>query len=155
MRGGKVMKLGIASDHRGYHLKQKLITLLKDNYEIIDFGCQTSESVDYPDYAFKLGKALQKKEIDFGIAICGSGIGICIACNKVKGVRAARVKTQGEVYQTRNDNDANVICFSEQEPVNQAYQLIHSFVTTPFSNEERHQKRIEKIKQYEETEHEC
>lgn len=150
---GNKMKLGITSDHRGYNLKEALITKLNPEYTIIDYGCSTPMSVDYPDYAFKLGKALQNQEIDFGIAICGSGIGISIACNKVKGIRAARVVDLEDVKETRQDNDANIICLKANIPLEEAYQLIKTFVTIPFSNEERHLRRINKIKEYEE--HEC
>ena len=143
------MKLGITNDHRGYKLKVELLEKLKLNYEIIDYGATSTESVDYPDYAFKLGEALANKEIDFGIAICGSGIGISIACNKVKGVRAARVTNIEDVLETRNDNDANIICLNEKMDANDAYNLIITFITTPFSTEERHLRRVNKIKAYE------
>lgn len=143
------MKLGITSDHRGYNLKEELIKMLTKDYEVIDYGCKNTESVDYPDYAFKLGEALTNKEIDFGIAICGSGIGISIACNKVKGVRAARVINIEDVIETRTDNDANIICLNEKMDVIDAYNLIISFITTPFSNIDRHIRRINKIKEYE------
>ncbi len=148
------MKIGITSDHRGYNLKESLLKELSKNYETIDFGCTSTESVDYPDYAFKLGNAIASKEIDFGVAICGSGIGISIACNKVKGVRASRVLTLEDVLETRQDNDANIICLNENIPINEAYNLVVNFITTPFSNVERHLRRLNKIKQYEE-EHEC
>ena len=143
------MKLGITNDHRGYKLKVELLEKLKKSYEIIDYGATSTESVDYPDYAFKLGEALANKEIDFGIAICGSGIGISIACNKVKGVRAARVTNIEDVLETRNDNDANIICLNEKMDANDAYNLIITFITTPFSTEERHLRRVNKIKAYE------
>ena len=143
------MRLGITNDHRGYKLKVELLEKLKKSYEIIDYGATSTESVDYPDYAFKLGEALANKEIDFGIAICGSGIGISIACNKVKGVRAARVTNIEDVLETRNDNDANIICLNEKMNANDAYNLIITFITTPFSTEERHIRRVNKIKAYE------
>ncbi len=143
------MKLGITNDHRGYNLKVELLEKLKKDYEIIDYGTVSQESVDYPDYAFKLGEAIKNKEIEFGIAICGSGIGISIACNKVKGVRAARVLTKEDVKETRNDNDANVICLNEKMNFNDAYNLVIDFITTPFSNEERHIRRVNKITEYE------
>lgn len=143
------MRLGITNDHRGYKLKVELLEKLKKSYEIIDYGATSTESVDYPDYAFKLGEALANKEIDFGIAICGSGIGISIACNKVKGVRAARVTNIEDVLETRNDNDANIICLNEKMNANDAYNLIITFITTPFSTEERHLRRVNKIKAYE------
>ncbi len=143
------MKLGITNDHRGYKLKVELLEKLKLNYEVIDYGATSTESVDYPDYAFKLGEALTNNEIDFGIAICGSGIGISIACNKVKGIRAARVTNIEDVLETRNDNDANIICLNEKMNANDAYNLIITFITTPFSIEERHIRRVNKIKAYE------
>ena len=136
------MKLGITNDHRGYNLKVELLEKLKKDYEIIDYGAKGIEVVDYPDYAFKLSEALTNKEIDFGIAICGSGIGISIACNKVKGIRAARVINIEDVIETRNDNDANIICLNENMNVDYAYNLIITFITTPFSTAERHLRRI-------------
>lgn len=143
------MRLGITNDHRGYKLKVELLEKLKKDYEIIDYGAKGTENVDYPLYAFKLGEALANKEIDFGIAICGSGIGISIACNKVKGVRAARVLSLEDVIETRGDNDANIICLNENMSVGIAYNLIITFITTPFSNQERHIRRINEIKEYE------
>ena len=88
--------------------------------------------------------------MNFGIAICGSGIGISIACNKVKGIRAARVVTIEDVYETRKDNDANIICLSEKLSLEEAYNLVVAFINTPFSNEERHKRRIHEIEMYEE-----
>ena len=143
------MKLGITNDHRGYKLKVELLEKLKKDYEVIDYGAKGTENVDYPDYAFKLGEAIVNKKIDFGIAICGSGIGISIACNKVKGIRAARVLSIEDVLETRNDNDANIICLNEKMSVDDAYNLIITFITTPFSIEERHIRRVNKIKEYE------
>ena len=87
------MKIGIASDHRGYNLKEQIKKELSD-YTIIDYGTYSEEKVDYPDYAFILGKNVAEKEVDFGVAICGSGIGISIACNKVKGIRCAKVSNK-------------------------------------------------------------
>lgn len=144
------MRIGIASDHRGFLLKKSLIEKLQKKYDVIDYGCNSSDSVDYPDYAFYLGESVIKDHLDFGIAICGSGIGISIACNKVKGIRAARVLSLEDVYETRNDNDANVICLSAKMKEDEAIKLVEAFVTTPFSNEERHQRRINKISKYEE-----
>ncbi len=149
------MKIGITADHRGYQLKSKLIEQLKIEYEVIDCGCTSTESVDYPDYAFKLGNMLVEGKIDFGIAICGSGIGISIACNKVKGIRAARVVNLTDVFETRKDNDANIICLSENVTEEEAMHLIKTFITTTFSGEQRHIRRINKIKDYEESKNEC
>lgn len=142
------MTIGIVSDHRGYELKEKLINEIK-NVNFIDYGTKSKESVDYPDYAFKLGKALNEKEVDLGIAICGSGIGISIACNKVKGIRCAKVTTIKDVIVTRKDNNANIIAFSSETNIKKAKRMIEEFINTPFSNEERHSKRINKISEYE------
>lgn len=149
-----MIKLGIASDHRGYILKEQIIDRLVDKYDITDCGTTSNESVDYPDYAFKLGNLVADKDVDFGIAICGSGIGISIACNKVKGVRCAKVDNLEEVIATRNDNDSNIIAFGEKMPLDKALKLIEKFITTPASQEEKHKRRREKIKEYEE-EYQC
>ena len=144
------MKLGIANDHRGYKLKKEIINRLNTKYEIIDYGTDSEESVDYPDYAFKLGKKVAAKEVDFGIAICGSGIGISIACNKVKGIRCAKVSTKNEAAVTRVDNNANIVAFGEKTTIEDAIEIIETFVNTPFSNLEKHNRRINKITEYEE-----
>ena len=136
------MKLGFASDHRGYELKEYLKNHFKDLYEIKDYGTNSEESVDYPDYAFKLGKAVVSKEVDFGIAICGSGIGISIACNKVKGIRCAKVSNEEEAMYTREDNDSNIVAFGEKTSKEEAIKIINKFIETKFSNLEKHQRRI-------------
>lgn len=142
------MKIGITSDHRGYDLKKKLIKELK-NINFIDYGTNSKESVDYPDYAFKLGKAIAKKEVDLGIAICGSGIGMSIALNKVKGVRCGKVNYIKDVIYTKEINNANVIAFSKDTNFNKAIRMIEEFINTPYTKEERHLRRINKIKEYE------
>ena len=142
------MKIGIASDHRGYNLKEQIKNV--SNYEITDYGTNSTESCDYPDYAYKLSQGVLNNEVDFGIAICGSGIGISIACNKVKGIRCAKVSTPEEATYTRNDNDSNIVAFSEQTDLETALQIIDKFINTPFSNEEKHLRRINKIKEIEE-----
>ena len=144
------MKLGIASDHRGYKLKE----FLKNNleYEIIDYGTNSEESTDYPDYAYRLSKAVVNKEVDFGIAICGSGIGISIACNKVRGIRCARVIDIDDVIATRSDNDANIIALSEKIDSNYAIELVKTFVTTNPSMEEKHVRRRNKLTEIENNE---
>lgn len=142
------MKIGIVSDHRGYDLKNKIIKNI-NNIEFVDLGTYSKDSIDYPDYAFKLCEKISNKELDLGIAICGSGIGMSIACNKVKGIRCARVTTIKDVKVTRNDNNANVIAFSSEINFNKVKRMIEEFINTPFSKEERHNKRINKISEYE------
>jgi len=147
------MKIGIASDHRGFKLKEYLKENLKD-YEIIDYGTYTEESSDYPEYGIKLAEKVSTKTVEKGIAICGSGIGISIACNKVKGIRCAKVSTEEEAKYTRNDNDSNIVALSSKVPNEEALKIVKTFLETPFSNDERHQVRINKITKYEE-EHGC
>ena len=145
-----MIKIGIASDHRGYILKEQIIDRLMNQYDITDCGTTSEESVDYPDYAFKLGNLVADKDVDFGIAICGTGIGISIACNKVKGVRCAKVDTKEEAIATRVDNDSNIIAFGEKMPLEKAVELITIFIETKVSEEEKHVRRRQKIKEYEE-----
>ena len=137
------MKIGIASDHRGYELKEYLKENLKE-YEFVDFGTNSTESVDYPDFAFALSTAVVDKKVDYGIAICGSGIGISIACNKVKGIRCAKVSNKEEAKYTREDNDANIIAFGEKIDKEEALQAVRTFIETPFTNLEKHIRRINK-----------
>ncbi len=145
------MKIGIACDHRGYELKEYLKEkLTEEEYKIEDFGTFSTESVDYPDYAFKLSTAVVDKKVDFGVAICGSGIGISIACNKVKGVRCAKVSNKEEAEITRIDNDSNIVAFGEKTSKEDALTIVKTFINTPFSNLEKHKRRINKIKEYEE-----
>jgi ribose 5-phosphate isomerase B len=143
------MKIGFASDHRGYKLKEYLKNKLNE-YEIVDYGTNSEESTDYPDYAFKLGESVVNGDVDFGVAICGSGIGISIACNKVKGVRCAKVTTPEEAMYTRNDNDSNIVAFGEKTTEEDALNIVKTFISTPFSNAEKHQRRIDKMTAYEE-----
>ena len=145
-----MIKIGIASDHRGYILKEQIIDRLMNQYDITDCGTTSEESVDYPDYAFKLGNLVADKDVDFGIAICGTGIGISVACNKVKGVRCAKVDTKEEAIATRVDNDSNIIAFGEKMPLEKAVELITIFIETKASEEEKHVRRRQKIKEYEE-----
>ena len=145
------MKIGFANDHRGYELKENLKSkILELGYEVKDFGTNSTESVDYPDFAFELGKAIVEKNVDFGVAICGSGIGISIACNKVKGIRCAKVNNVEEARITRIDNNSNIIAFGEKTPLDLAYEMIKEFITTEFSNEEKNHRRVNKIIKYEE-----
>ena len=135
------MKIAIASDHRGYDLKSELISYLKkSNVEIIDCGTESTESVDYPLYAFKLSTE---------VVNCGTGIGISIACNKVKGIRCAKVSTVDEARHTREDNDANVLALHGDMAVSDAIKIVDAFINTDFSNLEKHIRRIKMITEYE------
>lgn len=144
------MKIGIASDHRGFDLKNELIKYLrKKNFEVVDYGTDSSEMVDYTKYAFKLGESVAKKEVDFGIVTCGTGIGISIACNKVRGIRCAKVDNIKEAELTRRDNDANVLALSGTMPLYRAKDIVDVFFSTNFSGINRYIKRINQIIEYE------
>lgn len=146
----KNMKIGLASDHRGYKLKEYLKKELSTlGYEIVDYGTDQELSTDYPDYAFKLGESVVSKETDYGVAICGSGIGISIACNKVKGIRCAKVSNKEEARITRIDNDSNIVAFGEKTSNEEALEIVKTFVETSCSKEEKHRRRINKITKYE------
>ena len=144
------MKIAIASDHRGFNLKVKILSELNEKYDITDLGTYSTESADYTKYGFKLGEAVASKEFDKGILICGSGIGISIAANKVKGIRCAKVSNKDEAYYTRNDNDANVVAFGEKTSLEDAIEIVETFINTPFSGVDRYIKRINDISLYEE-----
>ena len=141
------MKVGIASDHRGVYLKTELVEYLEHNgYEVINYGTDTMESVDFPKYAFKLGEAITKKKVDVGIAICGTGIGMSIALIKVKGVYCAKISNISEAVLCRSHNDANAIAISADTDEEQAKSMIDKFLTTPFSNVDKYVRRNQMIK---------
>ena len=145
------MNLGFASDHRGYKLKMELIKYFKENgYNVKDYGTNSEDSCDYVDYAYKLGQGVLTNEVDFGIAICGTGIGMSIALNKIRGIYCARVSNPDEAMHTRIDNNSNCIAIGESMPINTAILSIETFVTTEYSFLERHNRRINKLKQIEE-----
>lgn len=127
------VKIGIASDHRGYKAKQ----ILKDNlykYEVIDYGTDSEDSVDFPVYAKKLGFAIQNGEVDLGIAICGTGIGMSIALNKMKGIYCAKASNVSEAVLCKSHNNANVIAMSEDLSEDDMLKIVEKFINTPFSN---------------------
>ena len=144
------MKIAIANDHKGYLLKEKLKKyLIKKGYEILDLGTDSTTSVDYPEYGFELGKKIIDNEADFGIAICGTGIGISIACNKVKGIRCAKPINANEARLSREHNDANVLALSSSVSYFKNLDILDSFLKAKFTGLERHQRRIDKITEFE------
>lgn len=140
------MKLGIAADHGGYDLKEQIKKHVEaKGIEIIDYGTHSLESVDYPDYAYKLTTAVLGKEVNLGIAICGTGVGISIACNKVEGIRAAHCTDSFTARATRQHNDANIICLGGRiTGIEIAKDIIDNFLESSFDGG-RHQNRINKI----------
>lgn len=144
------MKIGITNDHRGYYKKLFLTKYLSElGYTIIDYGSDNEEAVDFPDYAKKLGVAIQKKDVDLGIAICGTGIGMSITLNKMKGIYCAKVSNTSEAILSKSHNNANCIAISEEINDNDAREIVKSFIETPFSNIEKYIRRNKKIKDLE------
>ncbi|MEX2285662.1 MAG: ribose 5-phosphate isomerase B [Planctomycetaceae bacterium] len=146
----KPMKIAVASDHRGYDVKGKILPLIGDlGHEGIDFGPLNPESVDYPDFAAKVAKAVSKGEVDRGILICGTGIGMCITANKFPGVRAAACHDDLTAEMSRLHNDANVLCLSGDllgdRLVN---RMVEIWLKTKFEGG-RHARRVAKITQLE------
>ena len=144
------MKIGIASDHRGYKLKEKLKKyLIKKGYEVLDLGTDSTKSCDYSDYGIALGEKVRDQEVEFGIAICGTGIGISIACNKVKGVRCARITNRRDAKETRIHNNANIIALNEKLFLFEAKDIVDTFLKTKYKPDERFERRINKMLDYE------
>ena len=143
------MKIAIASDHRGYELKQEIIENLQKEYQIIDLGTNSEESVDFPKYGIALGEVIKNKKADLGIAICGTGIGISIAVNKVKGVMCAKISNIEEAKLAKKHNNANVIALSGKTPKEEALKMIEEFLKSVPNKEEKYQRRINQIKEYE------
>jgi ribose 5-phosphate isomerase B len=144
------LKIAVGSDHRGYPLKSRITTQLRaEGHEILDLGCHGSDTADYPDFAFPVAEKVAGGEVERGILICGSGIGMSIAANKVKDVRAALCRTIDDARATREHNDSNVLCLSERIMEDPALdELIRVWLETPFEGG-RHQRRIDKISEYE------
>lgn len=145
------MNIAIASDHGGYALKRELMPYLeKLGYKLNDLGCENESSCDYPDFGIALAKAVANGEFERGILICGTGIGISISANKVKGIRCALCTDATMARLTREHNDANVLALGGRiVGAEHAKDIAATFLSTAFSGEERHQKRIDKISKYE------
>lgn len=142
--------IGISSDHGGFKTKEVLINYLSElGYDIKDYGTNSTESVDYPSYAFQVGEDVSNKLLTKGIVICTTGIGISIACNKVKGVRCAKADNVEEAIKSRQHNDANVIALAGINDVELNKEIARIFLETEFLNEERLVRRNEQIRKYE------
>lgn len=144
------MKIGIASDHRGFETKEKLKEYLKTKYEIIDYGTNSKERTDYPIYGIKLGEKVRDKEVEYGIAICGSAIGISIACNKVKGIRCGKINTPEEAIHAKANDYVNIIAISGEEELETNIKIIEAFLNTKENTQDPiYLKRIQQITRYE------
>lgn len=141
--------IAIGCDHGGFELKQEIIRYLKEKQiEFKDFGTDSTASCDYPEYAKKVAKAVVSGECKYGILICGTGIGISIAANKIKGVRCALCHDVFSAEATRLHNDANILAMGGRVVGGGlAVKIVDTFLNTPFSNDERHIRRISKIEE--------
>jgi len=145
------MKISIGSDHAGYDMKNYLVDgLAKQGYDIIDCGTDSSKSVDYPDFAEAVCKLVVSKEVEYGIIICSTGIGISIAANKIHGIRAALCHTEFSARMARQHNNANVLALGGTVlGKNLALSIAEVFLAEPFSQGERHLRRINKMMSFE------
>lgn len=141
------IKVGIASDHAGYNLKSEIINHFpNDQFQFIDYGCDNGkDSVDYPDIAQNLCQKYLKKEFELGILICGSGIGVSIAANRFKEIRAALCHNVETATLARQHNDSNILCLGARILENsEIFKIIQAFLTTEFAGG-RHKLRVEKL----------
>lgn len=146
------MTIAIGSDHGGIHLKAAVIEHLQhDGIKTLDMGAYEDKSSDYADYAVPVCSAVLSGEADFGILICGTGVGMSISANKIRGIRCALLGDVFSAKATRSHNDANVMAMGERViGVGHALEIVDAFLGTAFSNEPRHTQRIEKIMRLEE-----
>ena len=144
------MKLSIGSDHAGYDLKKQIFEYLqKEGHIVIDQGTYNKDSVDYPDFAKWVVKDVQDNEADYGILVCYTGIGMSMAANKARGIRAALVGKVEDAVLTREHNTANVLCLSAKNTsVEDAFEIVKAFLSTDFAGG-RHERRVEKVMRFE------
>ncbi len=146
------MKIGIAADHGGFELKESLKEFLATlGHELKDFGAFSLDSKDdYPDFVVPLARAVAAGEVDRGIAVCGSGVGAAIAANKIAGARAALINDHFSAHQGVEDDDMNIICLGGRVsgPM-AAREFVQSFLSAEFTGEERHNRRLQKVKDLE------
>ena len=145
------MKIGISNDHAAVELKNEIMNhLTKKGYEVVNYGTDSNELYDYPKAAELLCNGILKGEVQYGIAICGTGVGISIACNKFKGIRACCCSESVSAGLSREHNNANVICFGARIiGLNTALDIVNTFLNTEFSCGERHINRVNLIKEIE------
>ncbi len=148
------MKVAIGTDHNGSDIKNHIIKYLENkNIEVLNIGEFNNQLDDYPDFAFVVSNKIIENKADLGILICGTGIGMCIAANKVKGIRCAHVSNVNEAALAKEHNNANIIAFSGKQNLNECIRIIDVFINSEFSNEERHIRRINKITKFEQGEY--
>ena len=142
------MRIGVAADHGGYELKQHLTaTLTSAGYEVVDFGAyELDPDDDYPSFVVPLAKAVTRAEVDRGLAICGSGVGACIAANKVPGARAALITDPFSAHQGVEDDDMNIMCLGGQVTGRDlSWELVQTFLSARFKGDERFRRRLAEV----------
>ena len=143
------MRISIGCDHGGFNLKQQVVKYLQEKYEVVDYGCQSLESCDYPVFAKKVANDVATKASDFGVLICTTGIGMSITANKFKGVRAANFLNEEDAVFTTADDDINVLTLGSNNVDSQeAIRIVRKWLGTQFKGG-RYQERIEMIKEIE------
>ena len=140
------MRIAVGSDHAGFEMKQMLAEHVSAaGHDVVDVGTDGTASVDYPDFGAAVGRAVVSGDADFGVAVCGSGIGICIAANKIPGIRAATVHDVTSARLSREHNDANVMCIGQRFVGSQvALDAVDAFLSAEFA-QGRHSRRVDKI----------
>lgn len=144
------MKIGIGNDHAAYDMKLEIKSYLEEKgHEVIDFGCHSTERANYPEFGEKVGRAVAGKEVDCGVLICGTGIGISMAANKVKGVRAAVVSEPVSARLTKEHNDANIIAFGARiVGIEEAKAIVDAYLNATFQGG-RHKERVDMLMEIE------
>ncbi|HEY42089.1 MAG TPA: ribose 5-phosphate isomerase B [Dehalococcoidia bacterium] len=143
------MRIAVGCDHRGRDLKELVIRLLAEaNHDYNDFGTNSDEPVDYPDIAKEVGEAVAGGQYEYGILMCGTGIGMSMAANKVRGIRAALCHNAFAARRARQHNNANILCLSAEESMELVPEILETFLTTEFEGG-RHQRRVDKIMEIE------
>jgi ribose 5-phosphate isomerase B len=147
------MRVGIAADHGGFALKEELVVALREHgHEVVDFGAPSLDlGDDFPDYVVPLARAVAASEVTRGLAVCGSGVGACVAANKVRGARAALITESFSAHQGVEDDDMNIMCVGGRVlAFNLAWELVQAFLAARFIGCERHRRRLAKIAALEE-----
>lgn len=144
------MKIAVAADHAGVELKLAAIARLEaGGHEVLDMGTNSAESVDYPAYAIEVAKAVSSSSAERGLLVCGTGLGMCIAANKIAGIRAVGPCDESQAEMSRRHNDANVLCLGQRSmPVEAALDILGVWLKTPFEGG-RHSRRLEMIAELE------
>jgi RpiB/LacA/LacB family sugar-phosphate isomerase len=142
-----VKRVALAADHAGFELKEKMAAFLKEaGFEVMDLGASNKEPVDYPDFSRAIGEALREGKAERGILICGSGVGACVAANKIRGIRAGLCHDTYSAHQGVEHDDINVLCLGSRVIGEElAKELVSAFLAARFTGEERHLRRLAKI----------